>query len=531
MRLVFGPDDHEEYAAARERLRLLVVAWARRRGTDLIPALVAAVLDHKHAVDGRIGHWTAALVEEVLAVRLPRTTALPRDDWAGVPAALDAVVGFLAAHQWLDSRSDAPAVLRSGIEATTPALYAALADERHHDVGTFWAVQMLRHGVEPGDPGAVSRFLAQVASGEIAVDRAALAVIEEREARARTSARAPDLAPVLLPGAAQLLEAAHASEGLDRLRTFTRWVRAGRRLTRDGRLQPADARAAAEELDLDRFYRNSARGAADLPETTLVVHWAVHARLVRVVRGRLLPVKSAAPVLSRPIELWRRAFDALGALGDHLGGTDVFGAPSLFGMSLSEAFPLLTLHLYLAGGQPMPVELFHRAVREAVDERFGCPVDDLAGDVEHRMWRRDVAALLDALELLGAVRLTESADHSETHDELVELAGRDDPDPTLVTLTPIGLWAVHETLREQGISAPVVGALAGEDIEFVCARTAAHPETARAELIAWVRARDPETAADELARFVERTDVPEHRALALDALARVGSPEARPRTA
>lgn len=527
MRLVFGPDDHEEYAAARERLRLLVVAWARRRGTDLIPALVAAVLDHKHAVDGRLGHWTAPLVEEVLTVRLPRTTALPRDDWAGVPAAVDAVVGFLAAHEWLDSRSDTPAVLRATIEAATPALYAALADERNHDLGTFWAVQMLRHGVEPGDPGAVSRFLTQVAAGEIAVDRTVLAAIEEREARARTTARAPELPPVLLPGASQLLEAARASEGLERLRTFTRWVRAGRRLTRDGRLQPADARAAAEELDLDRFYRDSARGAADLPETTLVLHWAVHARLVRVVRGRLLPVKSAAPVLNRPIELWRRAFDALGDLGDHLGGTDVFGAPSLFGMSLSEAFPLLTLHLYLAGGQPMPVELFHRAVREAVDERFGCPVDDLAGDVEHRMWRRDVAALLDALELLGAVRITES----ETHEELIELAGRDDPDPTLVTLTPIGLWAVHETLREQGISAPVVGELAGEDIELVCARTAAHPEIAHAELGAWVRARDPETAADELARFVERTDVPGHRALALDALARMGSTDVRPRTA
>lgn len=527
MRLVFGPDDHEEYAAARERLRLLVVAWARRRGTDLIPALVAAVLDHKHAADGRLGHWTAGLVHEVLTVRLPRTTALPRDDWPAVAAAVDAVVGFLAHHGWLDARSDAPVVLRARIEDATPALYAALADERNHDLGTFWAVQMLRHGVEPADPGAVARFLTQVGSGEIAVDRAALAAVEAREAHARDAARAPELPPVLLPGAAQLLEAARASEGLERLRTFTRWVRAGRPLTRDGRLQPGDARAAAEELDLDRFYRESARGAADLPETTLVLHWAVRARLVRVVRGRLLPVKSAAPVLNQPIELWRRAFDALGSLGDHLGGTDVFGAPSLFGMSLSEAFPLLTLHLYLAGGQPMPVELFHRAVREAVDERFGCPVDDLAGDVEHRMWRRDVAALLDALELLGAVRLSES----DSHEELVELAGRDDPDPTLVTLTPIGLWAVHETLREQGLAAPVVGELAGEDVELICVRLAARPAVARAELTAWVRARDPEVAADELARFVERTDVAEHRRLALDALAQVGAPEAPPRTA
>ncbi|MGQ0574198.1 MAG: hypothetical protein ACT4RN_08330 [Pseudonocardia sp.] len=541
MRLVFGPDDHEEYATARERLRLLVVAWARRRGVDLVPALVAAVLDHKHAADGRVGHWTAALVDDVATVRLPRTTALPRDDWPAVPAALHAVVAFLAEQRWLDSRSDAPGALHARIEASVPTLYAALADERSHDLGTFWAVQMLRSGVEPADARAVARFLEQVRAGAVPIDRGALAEIVRRGTRDRTAARAPDLPPVLLPGANQLLEAAEASAGLDRLRAFTRWVRAGRQLTRDGRLQSADARAVADALDLDRFYRDTARGAADLPETALVLHWAVHARLVRVVRGRLLPVKSAAPLLNRPIELWRRAFDALGNLGDHLGGSNVFGAPSLFGMSLSEAFPLLWLHLYLAGGGPMPIELFHRAVREAVDERFGCPVDDLAGDVEHRLWRRDVTALLDALELLGAVRLSEGPDQPDGgpenadqagHEQLVELAGRDDPDPTLVTLTPIGLWAVHETLVEQGVAAPVVGELAGEDVEYVCTRMAGvRADVARAELAAWVRARDPETAADELARFVERTDVAAHRGLALAALAQVGTGPAHGRSA
>ena len=55
MRLVFGPDDHEGYLAARERLQSLVVAWARRRGIPVHPALVAAALDHRRGVDGRRG--------------------------------------------------------------------------------------------------------------------------------------------------------------------------------------------------------------------------------------------------------------------------------------------------------------------------------------------------------------------------------------------------------------------------------------------------------------------------------------------
>ena len=57
----------------------------------------------------------------------------------------------------------------------------------------------------------------------------------------------------------------------------------------------------------------------------------------------------------------------------------MFGAPSLFGMSLGEALPILLFELYAAGGDPIPLELFHRLVREAVNERFGCVVDDLAG--------------------------------------------------------------------------------------------------------------------------------------------------------
>ncbi len=213
---------------------------------------------------------------------------------------------------------------------------------------------------------------------------------------------------------------------------------------------------------------------------------------MRVQRGRLVQVRSSAALLSRPIELWRRAFEAVGGIGEHFGGSNVFGAPSLFGMSLGEAFPILLHHLYAAGGDPIPVELFHRVVRDTVNERMGCVVDDLAGDVEHRLWRRDVTALLDALELLGAVHLSESLD-GENHEELIALAGRDDPDPTLVALTPIGIWAVQEMLTEQGVHAPLVGELAEEDIEYVCVRmSAVRAEVAEAELTAWVR-RPPRT--------------------------------------
>jgi hypothetical protein len=332
---------------------------------------------------------------------------------------------------------------------------------------------------------------------------------------------------VLLPSAAQMLAAADSSVAVSRLRAFTRWVRAGRAVTREGRLLLSDARAVADALDLDHFSRDRARTSDDLPEISLLLHWARQARLVRVVRGRLLQVRSAAPLLSRPIELWRRAFEAVGGIGEHFGGSNVFGAPSLFGMSLGEAYPILLYQLYAVGGEPIPVEQFHRAVRETVNERMGCIVDDLAGDVEHRLWRRDVTALLDALELLGAVHLSESLGGEDGEDmtELIELAGRDDPDPTLVALTPIGIWAVHEMLVEQGVHAPLAGDLAEEDIEYVCVRMVGlRREVAEAELTAWVRARSGRSATHEIMRYLQRVEDPGHRALALFALSRCGAP-------
>ena len=521
MRLVFGPHDHEEYSAARDRLQSLVVAWARQRGVLVEPAVVAAALDHRHGVDGRLGRWTRAHVADALAVWFPRSVALLDDDRDAVPAALHALVGFLAERDWLDAGSGRPEDLHAQIDDSTPALHDALADERNLDLGTFWALQLRRHGVPAADPAAVARFLDQVRRGEADVDREALAEVTRRASGdvARDEPAGADLPPVLLPGAAALLAAADASEALARLRAVTRWVRTGRPLTADGRLLLADARALAATLHVDAFSADLARTADDLPETSLLVAWARQARLVRVVKGRLVPVKGSAPLLARPIELWHRAFAALGDLGEHFGGSNVFGAPSLFGMSLGEALPILLFELYAAGGEPVALELFHRLVREAVNERFGCVVDDLAGDVEQRLWRRDVTALVDTLELLGAVTLGESHEH----DTLTELAGRDDPDPTTVALTPIGLWAVREVLLEQGVPAPLVGELAGEDVEYVCVRLAGvRAEVADAELAAWVGARSPRAAADELARLLRRTDDPAHRALALRALRRNG---------
>ena len=94
------------------------------------------------------------------------------------------MIGFLAERDWLDSRSDPPEELHAQVDDSTPALHDALDDERNHDLGTFWAVQMLRHGVPTADPTAVARFIERVHAGELDIDRAALRDITRRERRA-----------------------------------------------------------------------------------------------------------------------------------------------------------------------------------------------------------------------------------------------------------------------------------------------------------------------------------------------------------
>ena len=204
------------------------------------PALVAAALDHRHGVDGRLGRWTRAHVADALAVWFPRTVALLDDDRDAVPVALHALIGFLAERDWLDTASAPPAELHAQIDDSTPALHDALADERNRDLGTFWAVQLRRHGVTAADPAAVARFLEQVRRGEVDVDRDALAEVTRRDTgEPGTGPSAPEPAPVLLPGAAALLASAESAEAVARLRTVARWVRTGRRADRR---RPAPAR-------------------------------------------------------------------------------------------------------------------------------------------------------------------------------------------------------------------------------------------------------------------------------------------------
>ncbi|MGZ3147749.1 hypothetical protein ACVDFE_38320 [Lentzea chajnantorensis] len=495
--------------------------WAAGRGLEVDLFVVEA------ALDARVPH-----VEVLLLEWFPRKATLERPHWSGVLTTLHHWADFLTATRGDEEWNGGE--LHAAIDRSAPEFLARMADERNYGPAKFWATRMIEHGVDPEDEDDVRDFLLAVQGGAVEYDEDVLAEIMRRHADGggadlllpEFGGGAPGpLPPVPVPPDGELAALAEATGVVTRLRTLVTWVGAGRAVTTTKHLLVADARELAVLLGLDEPGAERARGSEDLPEVSLLVAWARAVRLVRVVKGRLVAVKSAAGLLDRPVELWWRAFEAYGGLGpEACAPASRHEAPSPLGLALREVLLDLWLGLYPAGGAPVPVELLAESAHHAVSAWF--EVGGLPAGAREVMWRRDFAAVLGALAVLGVVELAVSAD-AEEHAEIIELSGNDDPDLTLARLTPLGRWAVQRALRAEGFDAPSVEEFAQFPLEEVCeAVEPCAPEVAEPVLAAWVAARDAGEAAAELAAFCVDGPSAEVRLLAWAALEHAGAPGA-----
>lgn len=494
--------------------------WAASRGIDVDMFVVDVALDWRLEEGLDPGRWEADDIRELLLDWFPRKVTIPQPEWPEVLSTLHHWVDFLATSTELPH---GPAALHSAIDRHAEGFLAAMGDERNFGPAQFWATRMAEHGVDPEDGEQTRRFLDAVHAGEVEYDEDVLAEIMRRATDGAEDARAP-LPPVALPSEAELVALAENTALVARLRTFAAWLGTGRPLTSTGRLRVADARELAGLLGVDQSFLERARSSAELPEVALLVEWAKAARLARPVKGRLVPVKSAAGLLDRPLELWLRAHSAFGRLGNAVcAPPSRFEAASLLAEALPELAIELQLTLYTAGTTPVPVELLAQVTREVLVDRFDFGDGGLLVSIRELMWRQDLARVLDALALLGAVELVVSGDPAEL-EKIAELSGAADPDPTLVWLTPLGLAATRDALVAEGFDAPQTGDLVGEPLDRVCAaRRHAAPELVEALLAGWVAARAPGDAAAELAAFILDAPSAQDRMLAWAALERTGA--------
>src|SRR3954453_23017867 len=143
-----------------------------------------------------------------------------------------------------------------------------------------------------------------------------------------------------------LAAAAASAPALRQVVALPRWVGPGRKLTQTGQLTMADARHlvgllnTGDEIDPvigERVFRT--RSSADPPVLAIMVAGAKAAGLIRVVHGRLVPVKKNQRLIDRPVQLWNVMFAAFNQLGPAICPSGWF--PSLFAGNFADGTAVL----------------------------------------------------------------------------------------------------------------------------------------------------------------------------------------------
>ncbi len=528
MRMEFRPEDEEAFHQAHDELLDQFADWAERRAPEADPTLVSFALDYKWGYgDGHLGRWITADLTDLLISWFPRKVSVFAEEAERVAPSLRAFVDWLAEEGLLDPASDLPAALRATLERLAPSFLAAMDDPSRYGPAKTLVALMQSSGIDVTDQDAISGFIGGFNE------------LPEQERKHMLplpgdQAAPLELPPVRLAPEAELSTAADAVPAVERLRHFTSWVGQGRKLTQKGRLTLADAKALVELLGTadkvdpvigDEIFRT--RSSAELPEVAVTFAWARAARLVRVVHGRVVPVKRSQPLLERPLDLWERALEGLRQLGP-----DIFDDHLLWSFladDLDSLIPELLSALYLAD-EPVPLRALADHAWNDVRGRY--VLDD---EPTERLttWRWKVAADLDRilqhLELLGAVeRIAANEEPATDLDDELPLAtryllGGEGMLEVGFRLTPLGLWGANRLLRGLGVDAPAVGDMADADVATLLGHCAdVDPETCQEELRTWCEARGAEAAAAELVAFLRRTDEPQARMLGFTALGVAG---------
>jgi hypothetical protein len=228
-----------------------------------------------------------------------------------------------------------------------------------------------------------------------------------------------------------------------RRRGFVEWVGEGRPLNQTGRLRRTEALALVELLDTGDLLdpRFPIHSSAELYRLTLVVKWAQACRLVRVVHGRLVPVRRAAGLLDRPLELVARMLEALPRLGDDLGDSVV---------AFDAAHTVEAVFGELVGrGGSLPAERACEVAWETATARYWFP----HATEQQLEWQRrgsdgDVRRLLTTAAELGVLTVTDGAV------ELTRLGRRCVPAWLGLGTPSAGVLTVKVTLEDS--AAPVV---------------------------------------------------------------------------
>lgn len=168
MHLVFGPDDDEEFAAARTVLLDRFEQWLghERLVADGDPAVAAGdaglALDWKWGYgDGDLGRWRTGDIGEFLLEWCPRKLSASPADCVSIPGALAAFVTFLDAEGLLASRSSPAAALAETAASLTGEFVAAMGDASNFGLAKSLFSAAGADGVDLSDPDRLQDWITE----------------------------------------------------------------------------------------------------------------------------------------------------------------------------------------------------------------------------------------------------------------------------------------------------------------------------------------------------------------------------------
>ncbi|MDR7302265.1 hypothetical protein [Haloactinomyces albus] len=555
MRTHFEPHETDEFEAAKELLVRRCQAWAEQQQLIADPFSLATALDYRHDhVDGRLGFWTAELVREFLLTWMPRKVTATAEDVADAPETLRTLLRYLHHTELADPTGDFLVATEAAIDAIGTEFRQTMSDKRNFGLAKFWMMTAIDAGVDVEDDAAMQEFIEGTRQGAVDYDSDVLDQVVTRHLQGddATWERAPLTPPVTLPPESELADAAENTVLIRQLRALVEWLGDGRSLTRTGQLKLADARELVTELEtgdvLDpviagRTFRT--KSSAELTGLNLIVTWAKKARLVRVVKNRLVPIAKAEPLLRDGLALWNRAVDVAVDLHDEILPPPWRGHESILHTFFREIVPDFLRTLY---GMPerMPVIRLHESLwsgfRQALEDS---EVEHSEQEFLRQSTERDVWRILQVLADIGAVELTTGvadplfltdldenaaakvavvAGDAETFPEearerlRTSLAPENGP-IDLARLTPLGAQRVRTWMLAQGRCAPRVGELAGATPAQLLATVAEQygPETGRQEIEHWLSLRG-DTGPEQLIDAVRDCPFRSRAAAMLDVL-------------
>ena len=456
-RLRFGPDDEAEFFATRDRLLEEYGGWLRESRGAAVPgdgrdlaADATVLLDWRWGYSsGELDRFEPADMHEFLVEWCPRKVSAPPEFIGDIAAAAKGFVEFMAATGRLEGGASSAARSMVAIDELIPDAMQAMADPSN-----FGMAKSLFGGSFP-DPDELGSEAELQAYLERRMEEFNALPFEERKALTDPSfdptPTLRELPFVHVPPSPEAVETSAAEtpvlELFERLRTHL--GERGAPLTTKGNLKLDDARALVGLLGTDdvvdpefgdRTFRTSS--SEELEELTFLVDWAKDAGAVRVVKGRMLPVKAWAG--RSTLDNAERCFEQLVEPGPLFRRFRF----SSFLDDLNDLLDSGVLHwltMLLAPGAEIPFDAFVEIATDEAHHQLDDIIPPLLRDHLEGTIVRQVSAAFDALVTAGVVEWPDRRDERPEVGPSLWIGGT-------LHLTPLGRHLVPRHVERIGFT-------------------------------------------------------------------------------